>query len=187
MFFLLSIILALVNRDAIPLLLLIYVSGAFYVDSFIKSIVTKQKMLMTLPAPIKQLMQAIYIHTFRYIGVLAIAILPFYSLYASFEKVPSTFSEHLILYCIIVCVTALTCAIYISIYFTLTHRASLTLLQIAAIILNLIISFNIVFVFETLAVPVVAQLLFFIAVYGGACFILFHLCVKRFKNFNLLS
>ena len=186
-FLLLTIIVFVGDREAFILLLFLYISSTFYIDSFIKRLVPQQKMLMILPAPSEQLIQAVFVYALRYIGLLILIVIPFYSFVTTIEENRSTLSEHVLMYCVIASITVLNCSLYIWIYFTLKHRQWLTLLQITALFFTLLVNFNLFFLFETLSLPIAIQLFFFVGVYGGASYVLYRLTLKNYYNFNILS
>lgn len=186
-FLLFSIIVVAVEREAFTVLFFSYLASIFYIDSLLKRIALKQKMLMVLPGSSTQLVQAVFTNMFRYIGCLKVGIIPFFMLIALVEETKSSAGEYVVLYVLMMCITFLTCAVFVWLYFTLKHRPWLTLLQYVSLVLIAIISVNISFVFETLAVPIVVQLLFFLVVYGVAIYVLYSRSLKDYRNFNLLS
>ena len=180
-----TIIIVAVKRESFMVLFFSYLASILYIDSLLKRIALKQKMLMVLPANSSQLVQAVFTNMFRYIGCLKVGIIPFYILIALVEETKSSTGEYVVLYVLMMCITFLASAVFVWLYFTLKHRPWLTLLQYVSLLLITIISFNISFVFETLAVPIVVQLLFFLVVYGAAIYVLYSRSLKDYRNFNL--
>lgn len=174
------------NRDSYTILIAVFFIGAFYSLGLLDTVKEKQKLLMVVPASSELFIQAIYLLAIRTILTAALLITPFYFLAAAFDKVKSPLIETIILYIVVIGTTFVFSGLFIWLYFFVSKRTWLSLIQLASLLIVTLISFSILMVFNRIGLHFVLQLVIFTTIFSSSVFYLYKRTIQDYKKFNLL-
>lgn len=174
------------NRDSYTILIAVFFIGAFYSLGLLNTVKEKQKLLMVVPASSELFIQAIFLLAIRTILTAALLITPFYFLAATFDKVKSPLTETIILYIVVIGTSFVFSGLFIWLYFFVSKRTWLSLIQLASLLIVTLISFSILMVLNRIGLHFVIQLIIFTTIFSSSVFYLYKKTIQDYKKFNLL-